>query len=249
MTEDKLKYRKLAFEIKRKYPLINVSFDAKDDFLGRFNNPTKLFITKSKHGLNAIFTYRRYENLSEFGEGFFHKDEHQLILESYINHERKEIEDVLKPFFNDFGFVKIICRNVNISRKKYNEDLDLDEDTDAENFGEDLVEVINKYLFDLHSYNILRGNFDLISNDDIRVFGKDIFDAAKEISMHVGFLERTNIFQDEKFHLYREMFGDELIEMIESRSEYFDFYIRQHFEESIRDRYLNGEDRALFNIT
>jgi hypothetical protein len=36
MNNDKLKYRKLAFEIKRNYPLINISFDDEDDFLGKF---------------------------------------------------------------------------------------------------------------------------------------------------------------------------------------------------------------------
>ena len=132
MPDDKLKYRRLAFDIKRNYPLINLSFDSKDDLLGRLISPTKLFITTSKYGLSAIFTYRRYENLAEFGEGIFNKDEHDLLLESYINHDWGEVKEILKPFFNDFGFINVICKKVNISRKKYNEDLDLDEDEDAE---------------------------------------------------------------------------------------------------------------------
>jgi hypothetical protein len=250
MNNDKFKYRKLAFEIKINYPLINISFDDEDDFLGKFINPTKLFITKSKFGLSAIFTYRRYENLLEFGKGWtFKKDDHNLILDSYINHDWIEIETVLKPYFNDYGFLKVISANVNSLRKIYNEELDSYNDLDAENFGDDLVEIINKYLFKIHSYNILRKDFDLISNDDVRVFGEDIFEATKEISMYIGFFGKLSFFDDEKFKLHREIFGDDLIEMIESRSKHFDYYIRKHFEEYIRDWYLSGDDRALANLT
>lgn len=250
MNNDKLKYRKLAFEIKRNYPLINISFDDEDDFLGKFISPTKLFITKSKFGLSAIFTYRRYENLVEFGKGWrFNKNDHNLILDSYINHDWSEIEGVLKPYFTDYGFSNVIFANVNNSRKKYNEEVDSFDDLDIENFGDDLVGVINKHLFNLHSYNILRRNFEPISNDDILAFGEDIFKTAEEISMHIGFFEHSSVFEDIRFELYREMFGDELIEMIESRSKYFDFYIRKHFEENIRDWYLNGDNRALANLT
>ena len=249
MADDKLKYRKLAFNIKRNYPLINISFDSKDDFLGRLIDPTKLFITKSKFGLSAIFTYRRYDNLSEFSHGFFKHNEHELVFESYINHDWREIEEFLRPYFNDFGFIKIIFKNVNSARLNYNENSNVDEDSDVENFGDDLIEVINKYLFQLHSYSILKRVYHLISSTDISAFGKDIFEIIKEISMHVGFVENFHASDNEKFHQALETFGDEIIEIIESRSEYFDFYIRKHFEEYIRDWYLSGDDRALANLT
>jgi len=249
MNKDLLKYRKFAFNIKRNYPLINISFDSKDDFFSKLNSPTKLFITKSKLGLSAIFTYRRYENILEFSEGTFRHDDHELILESYIDHCWNDIEFNLKPYFNDYGLPEVLFKKVNRSRKIYNEIYDTYVDSDVENFGDDLVEVVNKYLLKLHSYSILRKNYDLISTDDIKTFGEDMFETIKEISMNRGFIENFTAFNDEKFLLFREMFGDELIEMIESRSMYFDSYIRQHFNENIRDLYLSGDNRALGELT
>ena len=249
MNNDLYKYRKLAFDIKRNYPLVALSFDSKDDFFAKLSSPTKLFITKSKYGISVIFTYRRYENILEFGNGDFKHNEHNLLLESYISHDFKEIEETLNPYLKQIGFPQIIYRNVNRSREVTGDDEYSPIDIDCDNWGGDLVEVVNKYLLQIHLFNILKKNYNLINQDDIRAFGSDLFDVMKKTCMHVGFIENFNFRENKLFEDDISVFGDDLIEMIASRSVWTDYYIRKHFDEFIRDLYLEGDNKAFWYLS
>ena len=66
MNSNKVRlYRKFAYLLKRRYPYLNIYLDYESGFLRRILEPKFLYITKSKHEFNVLFTYRRYENIEE----------------------------------------------------------------------------------------------------------------------------------------------------------------------------------------
>jgi hypothetical protein len=236
MNKEILELRKLAFLIKREYPAIRIFLGSKNDLLGKLISPKRLFITKQKHRFNAIFTYRRYENIQDFGGSDFNIDEHELIFSSYLNW--KEIQETLNPYFNEIGFPKVIIEKVNKSRVNIGSSEDENDtvETDIDAWGADLVGVVNNRLFELHSFNILKREFNFTTQDDIRAFGMDLFDVIQKICMHVGFVQNFNFIESDWLKNDVTAFGEELIGMIVDRSVHFRYEILEHFDEFIRDR-------------
>ena len=251
MNKEIIELRKLAFRIKREYPVIKILFDSKNDLLSKLISPKRLFITKQKHRFNAIFTYRRYENIQDFGGSSFNIDEHKLILSSYLFHDWKEIQETLNPYFNEIGFPKAIIEKVNKSRFNIGSSEDEKDgfDLDVDDWGDDLVGVINNRLFELHSFNILKREFNFTTQDDIRAFGIDLFEVIQKICMHVGFVQNFNFIESDFLKNDVAAFGEELIGMIVDRSVHFRYEILEHFDEFIRDRYLDGDDHALWQFS
>lgn len=240
MDKDYLKYRNLAFEIKRNYPLISIKFDSKNNLFGKLIAPTKLFITKSDYGFKAIFSSIENDDLTKFG---WSKEEQKIIFRSYGPHQWKEVNEILKVHFNELGFQNIIFKNVNKARISDCEEEKIELDVDL--FGEDLIGVIDKHLLDLTAYNVLRRKLNLISTADKEAFGRDLLDAVEIICMRLGFLGGRDFTGDVLIDKIKYEYGDELFEIISSRANYFDVFLRQHFNGTIKEYYINGDDDAL----
>ena len=101
-------YRKFAYILKRRYPYLKIYLDYDSGLLRRILEPKFLYITKSNHTFNAIFTYRRYENIEEIGLNKFKPENHDLLVDSYMYHDQAEINKSLLPYFGAIHFSNII---------------------------------------------------------------------------------------------------------------------------------------------
>lgn len=238
-------YRKFAYELKREYPYLWVVFDHGNGVLGRLMNPKNLFITRRGKFISAIFTYRNFEFLELIEADRLSNKNHELIHESYREHFWDEINLVLLPYFNELHFSRFILKNVDDSRYIRNEDGERINCPDSEDFGEDLVSVVNKRLFEILTFQITRKNFTLIDDDDVRAFGEDLFDVINQIGAYASFNLGASTKSDSYLQSIAENFGEDLVELICDRAKTMDNLIREHFQLWVRDAVTGGDIRAL----
>ncbi len=239
-------YRKFAYELKREYPYLRVIFDYGSGVLGRILEPKNLFITKRNVHVSAIFTYREFEFLELIVADSLSNKNHELLLDScFFQHDWEEINSSLLPYFHQLHFSKLIIDKVNSSRFLRDEDGEMLNCQDIEDFGSDLVSVVNKRLFEMLAYQITRKKFTLTDDDDVHAFGDDFFAAINQIGAYASFNLGANIESDSFLLSIAENFGEDLVELVCERAWSMDYHIREHFQLWIRDAFMEGDTKAL----
>jgi hypothetical protein len=247
MNSDKARfYKKFAYILKRRYPLLKIYLDIDSGFLRRIVEPKYLYLTKSNNQFNAIFTYRRYENITEIGLNKFNPKDHELLLDSFIYHDKAEIDKSLLPYFPELHFSKIIHSKINKDRCLYDDDGNLLENKDEDLFGSDLIKFINITLLQsslkIHSPE---ENFYEITESDLEAYGTDMFDMINFLSKYSyaidSDLESKKVIID-----LNDEWGEELIELIIKRASSYHYYVKDHFLQWRMDSYLDGEDKMLW---
>ncbi len=194
---------------------------------------------------NAIFTYRRYENIAEIGLNKFNQKDHELLLDSFIYHDEAEISKSLLPYFSKLHFSGIMHSKVNKYRCLYDEDENLLENNDVDFFGADLIQFINIVLLQsslaIHSPE---ENFDGITESDLEIYGTDMFDMIKFLSKY-SYAADSDLACDRVIIDLNGEWGEELIELIIKRSSSYHRHVKEHFSQWRMDAYLDGEDNIL----
>lgn len=237
-------YRKFAYELKREYPYLRVIFDYGSGVLGRILEPKNLFITKRNSHISAFFTYRDFEFLELIEADVLSNKKHEILLQSCYQHDWEEIHSSLLPYFHDLHFSKLIIDKVDNSRFLRDEEGEMLNCQDIEDFGSDLVSVVNKRLFEMLAYQITRKKFTL-TDDDVHAFGEDFFAAINQIGAYASFNLGANIESDSFFLSIAENFGEDLVELVCERAWSMDYHIREHFQLWIRDAFMEGDTKAL----
>lgn len=238
-------YRKFAYELKREYPYLWLIFDYGSGVLGRFLEPKNLFITKRHAHISAIFTYRDFESLGLIEADSVSNKKHELLLQSCYEHDWEEINESLLPYFDELHFSRLILKSVDDGRFVRDDDGEIINCPDNENFGDDLVSVVNKRLFEILIFQIERKKFTFTDDDDIRTYGEDLFAAINQIGPYASFNLGASIDSDSFLQTIAETFGEDLVELICERAKSMDYLIREHFQLWVRDAFMGGDTRAL----
>ena len=247
MNSDKVRlYRKFAYLLKRRYPYLNIYLDYESGFLRRILEPKFLYITKSRHEFNVIFTYRRYENIEEIGLNKFNPENHELLVDSYIYHDQVEINKSLLPYFKKIHFSEIIYSKVNKIRSLFDEDENLLEDKDQDNFDMNLIKFVNSVLLQ-SSLTIYaqEEKFDGIAESDLEAYGTDMIDMIKFLSKY-SYAASSNFVDDKVISDLNSEWGEDLIELIFQRALIFHNCIDDHFSKWRMDAYLDGDNKMLW---
>lgn len=218
MNSDKVRsYKRFAYILKRRYPLLKIYLDIDSGFLRRIMEPKYLYITKFNNQFNAIFTYCRYENISEIGLNKFNPKNHELLLDCFIRYDKAEIDKALLPYFAKLHFSKIIHSKINKDRCLHDEDGNLLENKDEDLFGADLIQFINIVLLQssltIHSPE---ENFYEITESDLEAYGTDMFDMIKFLSKY-SYSADSDLGSDKVILDLNDEWGGELIELIIKR--------------------------------
>lgn len=247
MNSDKARfYKRFAYILKRRYPLLKIYLDIDSGFLRRIMEPKYLYITKLNNQFNAIFAYCRYENISEIGLNKFNPKNHELLLDCFIRHDEAEINKSLLPYFSELHFSKIIYSKVNKDRCLYDGDGNLLEDKDEDFFGADLIQFINIILLQSSlAIHAPEENFFGITGSDLEAYGIDMLDMIKFLSKY-SYAVDSDLGSDKVILDLNYEWGEELIELIIKRSLSFNHYVKDHFSQLRMDAYLDGEDKMLW---
>jgi hypothetical protein len=239
-------YRKFAYILKRRYPYLKIYLDYDSGLLRRILEPKFLYITKSNHTFNAIFTYRRYENIEEIGLNKFKPENHDLLVDSYMYHDQAEINKSLLPYFGAIHFSNIIYFKVNKSRNLYDDDENLLENSDQINFGVDLINFVNCVLLQ-SALNLFapEEKFDGITESDIKAFGTDMIDMISFTSKYL-YAADSSFLNDKVVSDLNYEWGEELIELIVQRALCINHAVKDHFSQWRMDAYIDGDDKMLW---
>jgi hypothetical protein len=217
-------YRALAYKLFKEYPELELVFDEEKSIFSKFSVPNNIFITKTDNDFFAIFTSKEFAKISTIDKHSGLRENHQPLYIGYkVYHEFSSMQEALFPYFDRIHVSRYLINKFARQYKSY---------SDRDNFGNNIIEVINKFIYEAIHNNKKHTKITLLNDDDLAIFGTNLFSSIADIVAIAVFDRDSKYILENQYEFYISEWGEEMVEMIRKRAEIFNSLINDHFNDA-----------------